>query len=152
MKQSLVLLFIILLSISCKKKKDEDRSAQDESTITQYIADNKITNAKATGSGLYYVITNPGSGPQPSGSSDVEVKYKGYLSNGTLFEETANAGVKFNLANVIKGWQEGIPLFKKGGKGQLFIPSALAYGSQSQNNIPAYSVLIFDIELRDVFN
>lgn len=152
MKPSLVLLLILMLGLSCKKKKDEDRSAQDESTITQYIADNKIANAKATGSGLYYVITNPGSGPQPSASSDVEVKYKGYLANGSVFDESTNAGVKFNLANVIKGWQEGIPLFKKGGKGQLFVPSALAYGSQSQNNIPAYSVLIFDIELRDVFN
>ena len=152
MKKILSFLLLLAISVACKKEKTEDRSAEDESTITQYIADNKITGAIATGSGLYYVIPKQGSGSQPSASSDVRVKYKGYLTNGTVFDETVNAGVKFNLASVIKGWQEGIPLFKQGGKGQLFIPSALAYGDKAQNSIPANSVLIFDIELLEVIN
>ena len=55
----------------------------------------------------------------------------------------------FPLLNVIAGWQEGIPLFSKGGEGKLFIPASLGYGYNASNGIPGGSVLIFDIELID---
>ena len=122
----------------------------DQDIITQYIADNNLTTAKATGSGLYYVVTTQGQGLQPSATSNVTVKYKGMLTNGSVFDETSNIGLAFNLGGVIKGWQEGIPLFNKGGKGKLLIPSALGYGNQAQPKIPANSVLIFDVELLDI--
>jgi FKBP-type peptidyl-prolyl cis-trans isomerase len=51
---------------------------------------------------------------------------------------------------VISGWTEGIPKFKEGGVGKLFLPSALAYGEQGTNGIPSNSVLVFDIHLIDV--
>jgi len=51
---------------------------------------------------------------------------------------------------VIKGWQESIPMLKKGGKGKFFIPSALAYGERGAGkDIPPNTVLVFDIELID---
>jgi FKBP-type peptidyl-prolyl cis-trans isomerase FkpA len=134
---------------ACKPKKTVDQPAVDEQIITQYISDHKL-NAKATGSGLYYVTINAGNGARPVASSNVTVNYKGYLSDGSVFDQSASSGVSFGLANVIQGWQEGIPLFKKGGKGILLIPSALGYGASAQSSIPANSVLIFDIELLDV--
>lgn len=134
-------------SVACKKRKVSNQAKEDEKLITDYIASNNL-NATATGSGLYYVITTQGTGAQPNSNSTVTVKYKGYLRDGTVFDQ--NGGATFSLANVIKGWQEGIPLFKKGGKGMLLIPSALGYGAQATGNIPANSVLIFDIELLDV--
>lgn len=140
---------LVLFFCFCKKKDTVDQSAVDEDIITAYISDNKL-NAKATGSGLYYVITSQGSGAQPNSTSSVTVNYKGYLTNGTVFDQSRSSGVSFSLNNVIKGWQEGIPYFKKGGKGVLLIPSALAYGSQAKANIPANSVLIFDIELLEI--
>lgn len=148
-KKYLAILFAFALILGCKKKNYIDQSAEDENIITQYIADNKL-DAKPTGSGLYYVMTFTGSGAQPSSSSNVTVKYKGYLTNGTVFDQTNNGGATFSLGSVILGWQEGIPLFKKGGRGMLLIPSALGYGSRANGNIPANSVLIFDIELLDV--
>ena len=150
MLYKLFLAVLITLGFSnCKPKKTVDQPAVDEQIITQYISDHKL-NAKATGSGLYYVIINAGTGTRPVASSNVTVNYKGYLSNGSVFDQSASSGVSFGLANVIQGWQEGIPLFKKGGKGVLLIPSALGYGAQAQSSIPANSVLIFDIELLDV--
>ena len=149
MKYSFLFLVLVLSTLSCKKKDKVDQPAVDEQIITSYISDNNL-NAKATGSGLYYVITNPGSGLQPASNSNVTVVYKGTLTNGTVFDQSAAAGATFNLAQVIKGWTEGIPLFKKGGKGTLLIPSALGYGSQATGKIPANSVLIFDISLLDV--
>jgi FKBP-type peptidyl-prolyl cis-trans isomerase FkpA len=144
-----ILFLFVLLFLSCKKKSSVNQPEEDEKIITNYIADKKL-NAKATGSGLYYVITTQGTGTMPVAESIVTVKYKGYLADGTIFDQTNNGGATFNLTGVIKGWQEGIPLFNKGGKGMLLIPSALGYGSKSQGNIPANSVLIFDVELLDV--
>ena len=150
MTTRLCFLFLIVWSVtSCKPKKTVDQPAVDEQIITQYISDHKL-NAKATGTGLYYVIINPGTGSRPVASSNVTVNYKGYLSNGSVFDQSNSSGVSFGLSNVIQGWQEGIPQFKKGGKGILLIPSALGYGASAQSSIPANSVLIFDVELLDV--
>ena len=149
MKKVILLILPIFLFAACKKTSNVNQAADDEKIITQYISDNKL-NATATGSGLYYVITSQGTGTQPNSGSNVTVKFKGYLTDGTVFDQTTNIGSTFGLGSVIKGWQEGIPLFKKGGKGMLLVPSALGYGTQAQNNIPANSVLIFDVELLDV--
>ena len=140
---------LVVLFSTCKKKEEapsapSDQPALDEKIITDYIAANKL-DAKATGSGLYYVIRTEGTGRNPNSSSSVSADYRGYLPTGGVFDQGTN--VPFNLGGVIKGWQEGIPYFKEGGKGILLIPSALAYGSQAKSNIPANSVLIFDITL-----
>ncbi|MCC6369855.1 MAG: FKBP-type peptidyl-prolyl cis-trans isomerase [Bacteroidia bacterium] len=147
--KKIAFLIPFLILFSCKKKSTVDQPAEDAKIITQYISDHNLT-ATATGSGLYYVMTSQGNGAQPTINSNVTVKYKGYLTNGTVFDQTTNVGSTFSLNDVIKGWQEGMPLFKKGGKGMLLIPSALGYGSQAQNGIPANSVIIFDVELLDV--
>jgi FKBP-type peptidyl-prolyl cis-trans isomerase FkpA len=147
--RSFLLLSVILITnASCKKNVISQETA-DDNIIKKYISDNGLS-ATATGSGLYYVITTEGKGVQPNSNSDVIVTYKGYLTNGTVFDQSKAGGFATNLTNVIKGWQEGLPFFKKGGKGKLLIPSALGYGSTAQSGIPANSVLIFDIELVDV--
>jgi FKBP-type peptidyl-prolyl cis-trans isomerase len=70
------------------------------------------------------------------------------LIDGTVFDESEeDDAVQFNLSNVVTGWRVGVPLIKKGGKIQLFIPSNLGYANRAQEGIPEYSVLIFEIEL-----
>ncbi len=78
---------------ACRKKTDQ--TALDESIITKYIADNHL-NATATGSGLYYVTDIKGTGTTPNINSNVTVKYTGYLTNGTIFDQTTNIGASFN--------------------------------------------------------
>lgn len=121
----------------------------DEDIILQYISDNNL-NAEPTGSGLYYVINTNGNGNVPDINSIVTVAYKGTLTDGTIFDQSDANGLTFPLTNVIQGWQEGIPLFSEGGSGILLIPSALGYGNQSIGNIPANSVLIFEVTLINV--
>ncbi|WP_317898867.1 FKBP-type peptidyl-prolyl cis-trans isomerase [Aurantibacillus circumpalustris] len=149
MKKFLSVLVFILSFVACKKEKTVDQVAVDEEIITKYISNNKL-NATATGSGLYYVIQTQGSGVQPTVNSTVKVNYKGYLTDGSVFDYSKSGGYSTLLTQVIQGWQEGIPYFKKGGKGILLIPSRLGYGAQGAGTIPPNSVLIFDIELLDV--
>jgi hypothetical protein len=71
-------------------------------------------------------------------------------TDGTVFDSTEKQGgnpVSFPLTSVIKGWQEGIPGMKVGGKRTLVIPPDLAYGNQAVGGIPAGSTLTFEIEL-----
>ncbi len=149
MLKKLALLLLLLMVFSCAKRKAAKQAEKDEKTIKEYVLAHNL-NATRTGSGLYYVISTPGSGVNPVASSKVTVKYKGYLKDGAVFDESATAGATFGLSSVIRGWQEGIPYFKKGGKGMLLIPSALGYGNQANGQIPANSVLIFDIELLNI--
>ena len=139
---------IIMLLTSCKKPIDYDQI--DEDLIQQYITDNSL-DAQPTGSGLYYVIDNPGNGSTANINSTVTVAYVGKLTDGTIFDQSSSMGTTFPLINVIQGWQEGIPLFREGGSGILLIPSSLGYGSQAVGGIPANSVLIFEISLIHVF-
>jgi FKBP-type peptidyl-prolyl cis-trans isomerase FkpA len=139
---------IIMLLTSCKKPMDYDQI--DEDLIQQYITDNSL-DAQPTGSGLYYVIDNPGNGSTADINSTVTVAYVGKLTDGTIFDQSSSMGTTFPLINVIQGWQEGIPLFREGGSGILLIPSSLGYGSQAVGGIPANSVLIFEISLIHVF-
>lgn len=139
----LTLLSSIFIVSSCSS------GLSDEDVILQYISDNNL-NAEPTGSGLYYVINTAGNGNVPNINSIVTVAYKGTLTDGTIFDQSDANGLTFPLTNVIQGWQEGIPLFSEGGSGILLIPSALGYGNQAIGNIPANSVLIFEVTLIDV--
>ncbi|QDO94944.1 hypothetical protein FNB79_13520 [Formosa sediminum] len=125
-----------------------DYVAENEQEIVDYIEANNL-DAQATGSGLYYVINEQGTGEKPIETSYVTVSYKGYFVDGEVFGEST-ADTSFYLDQVISGWQEGIPYFNEGGSGTLLIPSHLAYGRYDYNGIPGGSVLIFDIELKTV--
>ena len=121
----------------------------NEEEIQAYIADNNL-DATRTSSGLYYVIENEGTGARPTATSNVRVAYKGYFTNGNVFDESPDSGISFGLNNVIPGWTEGIPLFREGGNGILLLPSSLGYGDRGVSGIPGGTVLIFDVALIQV--
>jgi FKBP-type peptidyl-prolyl cis-trans isomerase FkpA len=103
---------------------------------------------------FYYKINTAGSGLTPNSCSNVLVKYRGALTNDTVFTspEELSTGAVFTLGQLIAGWQLGLGLLQKGGNITLYLPPSLAYGSSSTPSIPANSVLIFDISLVDVAN
>lgn len=141
--------FIILVFTNCgSDDTSKDFTEDNENEILEYIADNNL-DAQKSASGLYYVIENQGTGATPTASSDVTVAYKGYFTNGSVFDQNAE-GITFNLSQVIAGWTEGITYFNEGGSGMLLIPSRLAYGNAGRSGIPGGAVLIFDIELLEV--
>lgn len=142
-------LFILVMIISCSDDDTIDYTKANDEEIIKYIDDHNL-DAQKSNTGLYYVIEELGEGAQPNANSTVTVKYKGYFTNGEVFDQSDSNGITFNLQQVIAGWTEGITYFKKGGKGILLIPSRLGYGDNDRGSIPGGSVLIFDIELLDV--
>ena len=129
-----------------------NQTAQSEqAAILAYAAANGIA-ASAHPSGLYYQVTNPGSGAIPFPTSKVYVTYTGKLtSSGTVFDSQTNSTLTgWVLNTLIPGWQIGLPLLQKGGTIKLIIPSELAYGCRGIGTIPANAILYFEITLVDV--
>jgi FKBP-type peptidyl-prolyl cis-trans isomerase FkpA len=151
---------LILIAASCSKDDTVDYGPIDDKIIKDYLAANNLT-AESTSSGLYYIITTPGSTIHPTINNEVKVKYKGYLTDGSIFDQstyTANKPATLPLNGLVKGWQEGLPFIGVGGQIKLLVPSALGYGSTQKTNsttgkiiVPANSVLIFDIDLQDFY-
>lgn len=151
MKYALLILVLglCIFIYSCGSDDDNAQLDTDIMLIEQYLEDNNLT-AQRTESGLHYIITNEGDGNHPASNDAVTVMYVGQLLDGTIFDRTqAGQSRTFPLTNLIKGWQEGIPLLSKGGSGKFFLPSELGYGNRVNGQIPANSVLIFDISLVD---
>ena len=148
-----VLVFDIeLIDFIDKNAQKKKQAAIDNALILEYLKSNNLT-AEVTESGIYYIIEKPGEGNDyPNNASKITAHYEGKLLDGTVFDSSIKRGdpLKFDLGRVIPGWQEAIPLLKKGGKGTFIIPSGLAYGPRGAGGtIKPNSVLIFDVELID---
>ena len=119
----------------------------------EFLAENsKKPGIEITSSGLQYEVISQANGRKPSEVDIVRVHYEGRLIDGTIFDSSYNWGepVEFPLNGVIPGWTEGLQLMSIGSKYRLFIPYELGYGSRAAGPIPAYSVLIFEVELLDI--
>lgn len=146
---SITLLATLLITgLGCTKEKvcQEKTVASEEGVITAYATANGI-NAIKHSSGMYYEIVTPGNSTKPTLANSIKATYTGKLLNGSVFDSRTT---DFPLANVIAGWQIGIPLIGEGGKIKLIIPSSLAYGCAGRSPIEPYSVLYFEVELVDV--
>lgn len=107
------------------------------------------SEAVTTESGLQYKVLIEGTGSKPKAKGRVRVHYRGLLLNGAEFDSSwsNDEPVTFRLKNVIKGWQEGIPLMPAGSVYVFLIPPELAYGQRGSGVIPPNATLIFEIEL-----
>ncbi len=158
MKRFFVFLSAVIILSSCSKKIDPCKydacavaaPASEVAQLEAYLTTAGITTATKHCSGMYYIIDVAGSGATANICSTVGVKYKGQLTNGTVFDQSATT-VTFPLDNLIEAWKKGIPIIKTGGKIKLYCPPSLAYGSQAVGTIPANSILIFEVELTNVY-
>ena len=111
---------------------------------------------------VFAKLITKGTGKRAYFNSHVSVYYKGYLTDGTIFDEyTFEDGTPFQCAvssyyatsyygSVISGWGVALQHMVEGDKYEVWIPQKLAYGSVANGDIPAYSTLVFEIELISV--
>lgn len=109
-------------------------------------------NVKTTASGLQYEVLTEGTGAMPKATDRVVVHYKGTLMNGETFDSSYDRGepATFPVSGLIPGWTEALQLMKVGSKVKLYIKPELAYGEAGRPKIPPNSVLIFEMELKDI--
>jgi len=131
---------------------------KEKANIEKYVADKKITTVTTPG-GVLVEVQNAGEGQKADSGWQASVMYRGYTLDGKVFDANFGEGAKhtdpfavvLGQHRVIRGWEEGLKYFGKGGKGRIIIPFMLGYGPQgSPPVIPAYSTLVFDIEIKDV--
>ena len=130
----------------------ESQLAKEKEFLT---ANAKKEGVKTTESGLQYKVLKEGreNGKTPGDNDNVKIHYEGRLIDGTVFdtsydnEEPAELGMEY----IIPGMQEALKLMKEGAEYTFYIPQNLGYGEYSPGeSLPAYSTLIFDIELVSV--
>ena len=147
------------IRFAAEQKKIEEEKKRKEYKST-FLADVKKTNkkAKATESGLVYVITKKGKNPKKFHavkSSAISLHYTGTLfKDGSKFDSSLDRNQPFDFSyldtKMIPGFEEGIALLGPGGKAKLYIPYFLGYGDRSAGKIPAQSDLVFEIEILSI--
>lgn len=153
-------------AIASKKQKEQIQEllneskaqiALDSKSIEGYLAKNKLKAIKAS-MGTYVVIKKAGTGKKISQGDVASVNYTGRsFSTNKVFD--SNTDPKFQHVEpydvaidpstpVILGWKDALAEMQNGAKATIYIPSSLAYGSQSPSpDINADEILVFDMDV-----
>lgn len=162
-KLSYIVLIIIIAISSCLKDDHSENLETEMRLLKQFIID-KNYNVAPTASGLYYIEQVAGTGVQPAMGDFLLLNYTGRLLEGEAIFGTTDYAIaeEFDIVNTMLlygpaklqsgiispyGVLEGLMKMKEGGKSRLVFPSTLGYGRNPISTIPAYSSLIYDIEL-----
>ncbi len=158
---------IMVFSVSsCLKDESEAQKAEEMRILENYILTNNIL-VTPTESGLYYIESLAGTGDSAKVGSWMEIQFTGRLLSNNQVVMTSdmqvakdhnihNPAIYYGPTRLVlgqisyEGLNQGIAMMKEGGKARLIFPSDLGLGGQSSVVIPAYSSMIFDIELLEV--
>jgi len=138
-----------------RKLAQEGLHDKESKDIADYLAKNNIQTTK-TEKGTFVKVDAQGDGPAVDSGKQVSVIYTGKLfPSGKIFESNDSkekAPIKFvvGTGKIIPGWDDGLRLFKKGGKGTLYIPAFLAYDAEMGPGRTPNENLIFDVQVVDV--
>jgi FKBP-type peptidyl-prolyl cis-trans isomerase len=135
-------------------------TAGETKDLEAYVAAKGIKTQSTKNGVLVHIDSLGDSKNMADSGKQVTIMYKGYLeTTGVVFDtnmdstkgHTQPIDVVLGRHSVIPGWEEGLTVFGKGGKGTMFIPAMLAYGPQGRMpTIPQYANLIFDVEIKDI--
>jgi FKBP-type peptidyl-prolyl cis-trans isomerase len=101
-------------------------------------------------SGVCYLVSREGKGLRPLLADSVSLNVKGYLPDGTVFEDSfaRKAQLKATPGNLIPGLRDILQIMPEGSVWRIYIPSSQGYGDRGiQGIIPPWSALVFDVEL-----
>jgi len=156
----------------CNKDNSDELKAKEDKLLQEYIAANNITVAPQS-SGLYFIETDTGTGPRPVMDNLVIMNYRlSYIygtnttkvvatsdsvtaKNNSIYDESNLYGpTKVIISDYPyeKGFMEGLMMMHEGSKATLIVPSDIAYQGLGMSwlGVPAYSTLIYDVELSKV--
>ena len=145
------LFLVVFLSVflsNCGSSDEVLTPEQENQKIEAYIVAKKLVVTEKTTSGLRYILTKANtSGVKVMNGQTISVAYAGRLLTDKQFD-AGNFSFVLGSGGAIEGFDTGIAKMRVGEKATLIFPSSLGYGSRSQgSDIPAYSPLVFDIEV-----
>lgn len=102
--------------------------------------------------GIYYKVLKSGNGKSVTNLNNViSCHYTGRTIDGKCFDTSLGGyPLACRLRDLVEGWIVAIPHMKVGDKWEIYLPASLGYGKISQPGIPAWSTLVFEIELLGV--
>lgn len=137
----------------------EKEKKRESTELKDHLAKKGI-KATEDSLGFFVEITNAGDvSAKADSGKQVSVLYRGTFLDGKKFDGNMDKGspntqpleVIMGSRGIIKGLEEGLKYFGKGGRGRVYIPAMLGYGPNgSAPQIPPYASLIFDIEILDI--
>jgi len=132
-----------------EEMKKSDEMSKGIKAMQAYLVSKKIT-AQKTDDGTFVVVNEKGTGEPAVNGKFISVKYIGkILETDSVFESSVYT-FKMGTYSVIHGWDDGLKLFNKGGKGTLYIPGYLAYAKNPGPGKKPFQALIFDVEVLNV--
>jgi FKBP-type peptidyl-prolyl cis-trans isomerase len=147
MRKFILLTVLGIALFSCKTYTEDDKK-QFDLQIQEFLKKENIT-CKRSSSGLYFKILEEGQGEQIRYSDIVSFTYRGTLLNGKVFDEQKEP-VEFEVRQLIGAWKEIMLELKPGGKAFLVAPPHLGYGEHELSHIPPHSILVFELEVKNV--
>lgn len=143
-------LLIVIVGFFLLRSKNATPQETKPSIINQ-------TNMATDSAKLIIEDIKVGDGQEVKSGDTVVMHYKGTLTDGTKFDSSYDRNepftTKIGVGQVIKGWDQGVPGMKIGGKRKLTIPSDLGYGERGAGAvIPPNATLVFEVELLEILD
>lgn len=153
---ALTALAINIVACNPSKKYEEE----EKSLIADYIATNNITVAPDA-NGIYYIVSEPGTGDLIVIGDSVGVRYTGTFLSGEEFDSNVEATTPYRFIvgtyYLIEGWTKTLVKMRLGSKATVLLPSDMAYGPSGYGTydyygnyysiIPGYTPLLFELEV-----
>ncbi|MCW0484156.1 FKBP-type peptidyl-prolyl cis-trans isomerase [Prolixibacteraceae bacterium A06] len=163
----IILAGLMFGAVSCFKEADEPEvinytPEREAGIISDFIAlaESEGIQMDTTDMGVFYVIFSEEEqdGALVQDGDSLGIIYRGYFpDNGLVFDQSSywyEEGIwkfTFPTPGLIPGFNDAIAHLKEGDEGLFLIPSHLAYGVNGSGSIPPYSPLVFEIELKSIY-
>ena len=101
-------------------------------------------------SGVRIVLKKKGKGDKPQLGEKISVYYEGrYFTNDEVFDKVEKSAEPYTFpfgSGVIDGWTRAFAELTAGSSATIYVPSTLGYGNRQYRDIPANSILVFDVD------
>lgn len=138
------------------KLRHQNQASRQKATVDNkksgdaFLADFKTRpGVQVAANGLMYKSIKQGTGNKPTEADQVEVAYRGALTNGKVFDATQDGRpATLRMGSLIAGWKQALAMMPTGSKWQVVVPPELAYGERGVGtDIGPNEVLVFEVEL-----
>ncbi len=148
---------IMQATIAMRQKQMGDIKAQTDSAQEAYFAklEKENPNVKKHPSGFYYEVLQEGHGTKAKLAQRIRFDYRSYLMlTGEAFDQTY--GKRESIVHVVgnpmfPGFIEGFQLMNAGSKFRFYFPYQMLAGEKTSGSIQAFTPMIYEIELHELF-